>query len=83
MTHRKQDPNQRLVPGFGLWLKDCRRDAAKLKAERNPKPLPLFDRLEAHESVQARPQAPAQSAPFHSPHSQGVEAPQGKGGRPT
>ena len=45
MTRRKQDdPNQRLVPGFGLWMKQCRRDADKLQAERRPKPLPLFDR---------------------------------------
>ena len=41
----KSKPQQLDVPGFGVWLKDCQRDAARLKGERSGKPLPLFDSL--------------------------------------
>lgn len=42
----KPKPQQTEVPGFQVWLTDCRRDRARLKGERSGRPLPLFDHLD-------------------------------------
>lgn len=44
-------PKQLEVPGFGVWLTDCKRDRARVKGLQSGKRLPLFDGVDFQGSV--------------------------------